>query len=88
MMTEHLSSAVAGIVATLAAWSWLGKNVIQDDADVSECHEYVLDSLSDADLISKVDCVTEGDLRAQLTVEQAIQLHEEAELSRMGSRRN
>lgn len=87
-MTHTLSTAVASIVATLAAFAALGRNALRDDADTSECHEYVLDSLSDADLVGKIDTITYRSLRSQLTVEQAIELQREAELSRMGSRRN
>jgi hypothetical protein len=70
-MTEALSNAVAGIIATLAACSWLGRNAIQDDADTHACHELVLDSLRD-----------------QLSLADAIALHEEAQLSKFGTRRN
>jgi hypothetical protein len=87
-MTEALSNAVAGIIATLAACSWLGRNAIQDDADTHACHELVLDSLSDADLVTKIDTVTESNLRDQLTVGDAMTLYEEAQLSKFGTRRN
>lgn len=87
-MTESLSNAVASFVATLAAFAYLGRNAIRDDADTTECHELVLDSLADADLVTKIDTITDRNLRDQLTLEDAMTLHEESKLSKMGARRN
>lgn len=87
-MTPALHDALAGIVATLAALSFLGRNAIQEDADIADCHEHVLDSLSDADLTAKIDCLTERNIRDQLSVADAIELQREAELAKLGARRN
>lgn len=87
-MTPALHEAVSAILATLAACSWLGRNAIQDDQDTHACHELVLDSLADADLTAKIDCLTDRNLRDQLTVGDAMALHEEAQLAHFGARRN
>lgn len=71
----------------LAIWGALfGK--AQDDEDVAECHDVVLDTLSDADKIRTIDLHTGKNLRDQLTVEQAIQLDQERTERRTWYKRN
>lgn len=86
-MTPALHEAVSTILSTLALIGWLaGKNPNSDDPDTVEAHTFVLDALSDADAIRTLDCVSDGDLRSQLTVEQAMELAQEAELRQFGRR--
>jgi hypothetical protein len=59
-----------------------------DDGLVLECHDVVLDALSDADRTRTTECVTDKNWRDQLSVEEAQALHEERELRAMGKRRN
>jgi hypothetical protein len=66
--------AKAGLFAWLA-----GANEVADDADVVECHEFVLSALSDADQAAKIKAVTGKDIR-DLTVEEVTELHREMEL--------
>lgn len=88
-MNADLHAALTSITATLAAVGWfVGLRPGADDADTEACHEFVLDSLSNADAVRTVEAITDKNLRSQLTVEQAMQLHEEAKLSKMGARRN
>ena len=86
-MTESLQSAVAGILAVLSAFSWLARDPVGNDRDVTECHDLVLQALSDADRVRTIECVTERNLRDQLTVADAIELQREIELRRC-ERRN
>lgn len=87
-MTPALTEALASITTTLAAIGWfVGLRPNADDADTSAAHEFVLNALSDADAIRTLDCISDGDLRSQITIEQAIELHQEAELRRY-ERRN
>lgn len=87
-MTPALHDAVSGLLTVFTLIGWLaGKRPDNDDPDTVEAHLFVLDALSDADAIRTLDCVNDGDLRSQLTVEQAMELAQEAEL-RGYSRRN
>lgn len=93
-MTPEMSGAVrvwaeyialAGLlVKCLAGLSGRGR----DDDEVIEAHETVLAALGDADRVRTIACVTERNLRDQMTVEQAQALAEEAELRRLHGRRN
>jgi hypothetical protein len=75
------------MLAVPLLFKWLsGKNENTDDDTVSECHDYVLDSLSDADRIRTINTITDKDLRDQLTIEQVQKLHDERELRRWRNR--
>lgn len=87
-MTPALHDALTGLLTVLAAFAWLRRCPLADDAETSAAHELVLESLSDADFVGKVNCATDGDLRSQLSVADALALHEEAELAKLGARRN
>lgn len=65
-----------------------GNREAEEDADVAECHEAVLDALSDADRSGKVACLTGEDWREQITVEEAQRLQEEQEEASRGWFRN
>lgn len=56
----------------------------EEDAIHAEANDVVLDALSDADQTRTIECLTGSDLRDQVTVEEAIELYEEAERRRFG----
>lgn len=58
----------------------------KDDEQTAEAHEFVLDTVSDADTTRRVWFKTGKHLRDQLTVEEAEQLHQEAEEKKWGWR--
>ena len=57
-----------------------------DDKMVADCHDLVLDAVSNADATRKVECVTGENWRDQLTVEEAEDLRKDADLRRMQNR--
>ena len=91
-MLPELDSWMRWASTTLALaglFSWLGgDHGAQDDADVEQCHDAVMDALSDADNVRAIDAVTGQNLRSQLTVGDAQALHDELELRRLRGRRN
>lgn len=78
---------ITGALAVLSgACAWWRRGSDEEDAAVSEAADTVLGALSDADTVRKIDCVTDRNLRDQLTVQEAIELNRERELRRMGRR--
>ena len=71
----------APVVAGL--WHAIGSKR-EDDAIVSEANDVVLDALSDADTVRTVQLLTDRDLRDQLTVEEAMELHADSEQRKWG----
>ena len=63
-----------------------GKPGMEDDQMVVDCHEMVLDAISDADATSKVECRTGENWRDQLTVEEVEDIRRDADLRRMWNR--
>lgn len=57
-----------------------------DDEMTAAAHDLILNALSDADRVRSRECCTGVDLRAQLTIEQAQALADEAALRRMKNR--
>lgn len=86
-MTTTLQSAISAITATLAAVGWfVGLRAADDDATTAEAHEFVLDALSNADAVRTIECITDRNLRDQLTIADALELQREAELRRCDRR--
>lgn len=79
-------NAAMGILAGACAWWRRGSE--DEDAMVSDAADTVLDTLADADTVSRIDCLTDRNLRDQLSVGEAEELHRERELRRFGWRRN
>ncbi len=77
---------ILGAMSVLAGMAWWQKGSPAEDEIVVEAAAVVLDGLSDADAVSKIGCVTGRDLRSQLTVEEALEMHREAELRNMKNR--
>ena len=80
---------LVGALSVLAgAMAWWRKDTDEEDATVIEAADLVLDAICDADRTRTVECVTGRNWRQDLTVEEAIALHEERELRKMGPGRN
>lgn len=75
---------IGEILAVFITFAWLSN----DDKDTAESNEFVLDRLADADLVGKIDCIRDRNLRDQITVGEALELHRDAKLGRMGPERN
>lgn len=77
----------AGAVAVLSgAMAWWRKGGVEEDVMVAKAADTVLDILSDADTVSRVDLHTGRNLRDQLTVGEAVELDRERELRRFARR--
>lgn len=80
---------VLGAMSVVAgAAAWFRQDTEAEDAMVAEAADVVLEAISDADQARTIECVTGRNYRQDLTVEEAMALHEERELRRMGARRN
>jgi len=78
-----------GALTTLAGvFDWLRKDSAAEDEMVVEASNVVLEALSDADGVTKINCVTERNLREQVTIEEAVALGEERDLRGFGWKRN
>lgn len=90
-MVTRLSPEVEAVLQyasfSLALWGSLFSKKGHDDKDIIECHDEVLNTISDGDKVNKIDLHTGKNVRDQLTVEQAIQLNEEREEARWWWRR-
>ena len=75
--------ALAGGVAAGGLFAFLGDKS-QEDELVAEANEFCLDVLSDADTVRGIACMTDAQLRDQITVEQALDMAEEADRRRSG----
>lgn len=77
----------ASATAVLAgAMAWWRKGSVEEDAMVAKAADTVLDTVSDADTVARVDLHTGRNLRDQLTVAEAIELERERELRRFARR--
>lgn len=70
----------------ISAMAWWRKDGPKSDEVVVEAADVVLSALSDADTTNRVELHTGRDIRSQLTVEEAIEIHEERELRAFGRR--
>lgn len=86
-MTPEITAWLQWASISIALWGALSRHG-KDDCDVIECNEYVLDALADADTCRTVECVTDHDLRSQVTVEDAQRLYDEAEATKRRGRWN
>ena len=77
----------AGAMAVLSgAMAWWRKGGADEDAMVAAAADTVLDTLADADTVSRVDLHTGRNLRDQLTIEEAMELERERTLRRFARR--
>ena len=75
-------SVLAGLL------DWTRKGSQAEDAMVVAATDLVLETLSDADTVDRVECIHHKNTRDAITVEEAQAMHEEAELRRFGWSRN
>jgi hypothetical protein len=75
------ASAVAS-----GAMSWFRRGSKEEDEMVAAAHDVNLNGLSDADFNRGVECMTDRNLRDQMSVEQAENLNRERELRRFPNR--
>lgn len=72
---------VTGAISVFAAgMAWWRKDGPKEDDVVVEAANTVLDALSDADTVERIDMATGRNLHDQLTVEEAVDMHREREL--------
>lgn len=85
---SRLFEVLGAMSVITGAMAWFRRDTDAEDVTIAEAADVVLAALSDADFCRTTECVTGKDLREQMTLEQAIRLHEERELARMGKGRN
>ena len=68
--------------------AWKAGEIRKEDAEVIAAHEFVIASLSDADLMARTELATGKDLREQMSVADAMDLVVEVGMLRMGNTRN
>jgi len=78
-------AVLAGIGMLLA---WKAGEIKKEDKEIIEAHDFVINSLSDADLMARTELATGKDLREQMTVADAMDLVVEVGYLRMGNGRN
>jgi hypothetical protein len=83
---QKLFAFTGALSFLIHGFAWWRKGSAEEDATVAEAADTVLDALSDGDLVQRIDCLTDRNLREQLTVEQAIELDKERTLRRFGRR--
>lgn len=82
------ASVTAAMNFLLLRWlSGVGHSETDETTEIA-CHELVMNTLSDAEKCRTIQAITDHDLRAQLTVQEAIALNEITKLLKMGARRN
>lgn len=79
---------VGALSIVTGAMSWWRRETVENDSMVVEATDLVLETLSDADTVERVDCIHHKNMRDAVTVEEAQAMHEEAELRRFGWSRN
>lgn len=73
-----LGGSLWGLVRSLASCD----ETRTQNAETVECHDYVLDSISDADRCARIERANGRDIREQLSVADAIEMRHDAELRR------
>ena len=84
----RLFEVLGALSVITGAMAFPRRDTDAEDDMVAGAADVVLEALSDADFCRTTECVTGRDLREQMTVEDAMRLHEEAELARYGKGRN
>jgi hypothetical protein len=85
---SRLFEVLGALSVITGAMAFPRRDTDEEDAMVAGAADVVLEALSDADFCRTTECITGRDLREQMTIEQAIALHEERELARYGKGRN
>jgi hypothetical protein len=85
---SKLFEVLGALSVITGAMAFPRRDTDAEDAMVAGAADVVLEALSDADFCRTTECVTGKDLRSQITIEQAIALHQERELAKFGKGRN
>ena len=89
MMNGNIMETAEAILAAVGMLlAWKAGEIKKEDKEVIAAHEYVIESLSDADLMARTELATGKDLREQMSVADAMDLVVEVGMLRMGNRRN
>lgn len=72
----------------MAKMGWLRRGSQEEDNMRVEVADELLGTLSDGDQVTRIEMATGRNLRDQMTVEKAEDLHKERKLLRMGNQRN
>lgn len=83
---EALTKFAEALSIVAGAMAWHRKGSLEEDQVVSESIDVLLEGVSDADSVNKIDLHTGRNIREQLTVEQAEEMAREKELRRFGRR--
>jgi hypothetical protein len=85
---QNFGEFMTALSVVTGAMSWWRKGSENDDKVYVQAADLILDSISDADKVNKIKDNTWNDLRDQLSIEEAEEMHEERELRRFGWGRN
>lgn len=83
-MDIELAFAIVG--GCTVAMSLFRRGSKEEDKMVSDAHDVVLDALSDADKTNVVEAINNRNWRDQISIEEALDMHEERELRRFENR--
>lgn len=83
MAVNEIALFFAALAITLSS-----NHLNKGDREIIESGELVLDKLSDAEFVRKIEVMTGKNLRDQITLEKANDIREEVELLKMGNSRN
>lgn len=83
---DKLMDVAAAISVLSGLCAWWRKGSDEEDAMVSEAADTVIDAVADADTMRAIELGTGINLRDQLSVEEAMNMHEERTLRRFGRR--
>lgn len=76
----------AALSVSTGLMAWFRKGSVEEDVVIAESQDFVLDALSDADRVNKIDLHTGRNVRDQLTVEEAEEMEKESRLRKWGRR--
>lgn len=77
-----------GALSTLGGlgMAWWRKGSVEEDKEVSQANDAIIDTISDSDMVSRIERSNGRNLRDQLTLEQIEDMNRERELRRMRNR--
>lgn len=84
--TQEMLKFIGALAVVNGLMVWWRKGSEADDKATVEAADLVLDSISDADKVGKIDLASGRNLRDQLSVLEAQELHAERELRKFGRR--
>lgn len=85
---QELIKFTGALSIVTGAMAWFHRGSADEDKVVVEANSIVLEAVSNADTVGKIDTHSGKNIRDQLTVEQAMEMNREKELRGFGWRRN